>query len=152
MKNKDDDIPFNVLFSIIKKNSVIYTNRQLKDEKINIGQTPYLMHLFYNDKICQDDLAKSYKQDKSVVARGIRKLEEIELVTKEIDETNRRKSCLTLTDEGKEVAKRIIEMNEKWENELCHELNLPKKEVRKALCKLAKASAKINKELTKTED
>lgn len=145
MKDEDKDFPLTAFLSIIKQQSIIYLNKRLEEENITAGQTPYLVCLLHHKKMCQDDLAKHYKQDKSVVARGMRKLEDNNLISKEVDETNRRKSVISLSDEGKKVAKRIVEINEEWEEALCNELNLPREEVAQTLGRIAKTSIEINK-------
>lgn len=152
MECKNDNIPLSALISIIKQQHVIFLNKVLENEGIRAGQTPYLIYLLYHEKSCQEDLAKYYKQDKGVVARGIRKLEENELILKEIDENNRRKSVLSLNEEGKRLAKRIIEINEQWETAICNDINISRDHVNDVIGQIAKKTICINKELTEMED
>lgn len=152
MKCKNDNIPLSALISIIKQQHVIFLNKVLEKEGISAGQAPYLIYLLCHEKSCQEDLAKHYKQDKGVVARGIRKLEENELILKEIDENNRRKSILSLNEEGKRLAKRVIEINEQWETAICNDINLPRNQVNDVMRQIARKTICINKELTETED
>lgn len=154
MECENNNHPLITFISVIKQQHIIFLNKVLEEETegVSAGQTPYLMYLLYNEKICQEDLAKFYRQDKGVVARGIRKLEENGLITKEVDETNRRKYVLTLTDKGKKLAGRIIEINDRWENGICSNLNIPKEGVCELLELITKKTIEINKTLIKMED
>lgn len=152
MECKNDNIPISALISIIKQQHTIFTNKILEEEGISAGQTPYLIYLLFHEKACQEDIAKHYKRDKGVVARGIRKLEEKNLIYKEIDENNRRKSVLSLNEEGKRIAKRIIEINKQWENAFCNELNMSRERVCDVLEQIAQKTIENNKELIEMED
>lgn len=154
MECDNNNRPLSAFISIIKQQHIIFLNKVLEKEteSVSAGQTPYLMYLLYNKKTCQEDLVKFYKQDKGVVARGIRKLEENGLITKEIDKTNRRKYILSLNDKGKKLAKKIIEINDEWENGICSKINMPRESVCELLELIAKKTIEINKQLTKTED
>lgn len=154
MECENNNHPLITFISVIKQQHHIFLNKVLEEETegVSAGQTPYLMYLLYNEKICQDDLAKFYKQDKGVVARGIRKLEENGLITKEIDKTNRRKYVLSLNDKGRKLAERIIEINDEWETGICSDLNIPKERVCELLELIAQKTIEINKILTKMED
>ena len=69
-------------------------------------------------------IADSYKIDKASIARSVRKLEERGLVKRTIDDTNRKKYKVSLTEKGKEIALKIKEANEEWENTILNNLEI----------------------------
>lgn len=154
MECDNNNHPLSAFISMIRQQHIIFLNKVLEKEteSVSAGQTPYLMYLLYNEKTCQEDLVNFYKQDKGVVARGIRKLEENRLITKEIDKTDRRKCVLSLNEKGKKLAEKIIEINDMWENDICSDINMSRENVCELLKQIAQKTIEINKTLTKMED
>lgn len=150
MKCENEKIPLTACFSIVKQQHYIFLNKILEDEVITAGSAAILIYLLYNDTACQDDIANWYNVDKGSIARGIMKLKELDLISKHLDENNRRKCVLSLTIEGKRIAKKIIDANEKWENELSSELNISNDILHDVLTQIAKKTKEINKNLKET--
>ena len=55
-------------------------------------------YLLYKDISCQEEIGNHFKIDKGSIARSIQKLQEKQFINKEIDENNRRKYLLSLTE------------------------------------------------------
>ena len=102
---KNDDIKFITFISIIHRQYMIYLNNYLKKEGITASHAPILSYLLNHFKI-----------DKGSIARSIQKLQEKQFINKEIDENNRRKYQLSLTEKGRAVALKIMDLNNEWEN------------------------------------
>lgn len=152
-KNKiDEKVPLSVLISIIRKQYLVFLNNSLIDEGISAGQVPFLTYLYYNKKACQDEMGEHYKIDKGSVSRSIRKLEELELIYKELDENNRRKYILSLTEAGEKISQKIIKLNLKWEEKIYEKLNLPKERIDEVIRLMAITTIDINNEITEKVD
>ncbi len=113
---KNDDIKLITFISIIHRQYMVYLNNCLKKEGITSAHAPILVYLLQKDTSCQDEIGNQFKIDKGSIARSIQKLQEKQFINKEIDENNRRKYRLSLTKKGKEVALKIMDLNNKWEN------------------------------------
>lgn len=139
-----DNVPLSVYLSIIHRQYRIFLNNSLEKEGVNAAQVPVLIYLLKHESACQDEMATQYKIDKGSIARSVRKLEELELIYKEIDPDNRRKYILHLTDSGKELAKKIWEIDEKWENIFYSKINLTKEEIEQVVSQMTLAAININ--------
>jgi DNA-binding MarR family transcriptional regulator len=70
---------------------------------VSSGQFFLLLGLYRNDGIHQQELAEYYRIDKAAVARGIKKLEELGLVTRLPSPEDHRKSLLRITEKAREL-------------------------------------------------
>lgn len=122
LKNKK--LPLASYVSIIYRQYLIYLNNIAEKMDINASQFPLLVYLLFNHDVCQNDIADSYKIDKASIARSVRKLEEHGLVKRTIDDSNRKKYKVSLTEKGKEIALKIKEANEEWENSILNNLEI----------------------------
>ena len=80
-----------------------------------------------------DDVCQRTQIEKSVVSRAIARLLERHLVTREIDENDKRRSILQLSETGLSVYDEVMPMSEEFEKKLLSALS---KEERKALSNL----------------
>ena len=110
--------PVGRLISMISKGQQIYLNHHLKDLGINSSQLHLLFEISNQSNINQEKIAKRCNINKGAVARSIKKLEDNELVIREIDEANRRQNKISLTQKGKVVLNDSIEVLDKWESEV----------------------------------
>lgn len=143
---KNDNIKFITFISIIHRQYLIYLNNCLKKEEITASLAPILVYLLCNGTSCQEDIVKQFKIDKGSIARSIRKLQEKQLINKEIDENNRRKYQLSLTKKGKSVALKIMDLNDKWENLIYSSCDTDEETMRNLMRKIAITSINIQKE------
>ena len=142
-----DKIPLTMFISIIYRQQLLFLNKSLENEGIHAGQCPFILYLHYKGEAYQDEMSRYYKIDKGSVARSIRKLEELKLINKEIDENNRRKCILSLTDSGKEVAKKIKEIDRKWESIIFEKIDIEESKLREILSLITDVSIETYKEL-----
>ena len=155
---KNDDIKFITFISIIHRQYMIYLNNYLKKEGITASHAPILSYLLYKDISYQEEIGNHFKIDKGSIARSIQKLQEKQFINKEIDENNRRKYQLSLTEKGRAVALKIMDLNNEWEkfyNNILKtapgfsKINFYNKEIDKEQKKLDKLRKKMNKEIEK---
>ena len=78
-----------------------------------------LMITYFHQDIIQQDIAEMAQKDKSAVLRQIDLLESKGLVKRQVDEHDRRKNHIIITDKGKEITQMLIEK----ENELFSSLS-----------------------------
>ena len=75
----------------------------------------YLANIFYNPNCSQNELAKLLFVSESNVAQIIKRLEKKGLVIRDVDEKNKSRRILNLTDNGKEVV--FMLLKETYEGE-----------------------------------
>lgn len=145
---KNKKIPLSAYISIINRRRSIYINDSIKETGINAGQVPILIILLEKKELCQNEISQYYKIDKSSIAKSIKKLEEKELVTRKINNSNRRKNIISLTEKGKEIAIKIRKKDEKWEELILKNLNIDHETFIEGIKEIAIASIKLipNKE------
>lgn len=76
------------------------------------------MKLYEDGGLSQRDLASSLYLTKGAITKAITKLESNGYVTREKSTEDKRYFVLNLTEKGKGLISVMVEVNEKWENEL----------------------------------
>ena len=86
-------------------------------EKFGItgGQFQFLMGLSREDGITQEELANNFHMNESTIARALRKLEDAGMVQRKVDENNRRRKIITVTEKGIATVDHIKKRDEAWE-------------------------------------
>lgn len=109
--NKDifDVMPFFALVHHIYKNRLDYVMRNPNDIDL-IQESKYLMQIYKNRNLSQDDLASLFGQSKGTIAKHLRTLEDEGYIIRQVDNNNRRKYILNTTKKGDELA--ILKINE----------------------------------------
>ena len=90
---------------------------------INDPQLHILFEINNDSKINQDKIASRCNTNKGAVARSIKKLEENGLVTRTIDENNRRQNIIKLTQKGSQTLDKAIGMLDELESYLFEDDN-----------------------------
>lgn len=111
----------------IDRYSQIYFNRNLRKYGIGPGQLQFLIYLYENDGISQDQFSKELFFDKGTVARALQALEEAGLARRMPSNTDRRKNLVYLTDKASEIRNEIKLTMEKWTDFLTK--NMSKEEI-----------------------
>ena len=137
--------------TIIVPNTKEYLNNYLKKEGITASHAPILSYLLYKDISCQEEIGNHFKIDKGSIARSIQKLQEKQFINKEIDENNRRKYQLSLTEKGRAVALKIMDLNNEWENQIYSTCNTDEKQIVELMRKITISSINIQKNTQKEE-
>ena len=111
-----DNSPFVAWIHNISKNQMKYLNSHIKD--MNLGhEMRYIMAIFDNPGISQDDLVNMFGQSKATVAKSLKKLEDDGYIKREVNPENRRKYMLNTTSKADELVPKIrkISTNSKKE-------------------------------------
>ena len=85
---------------IISRLTHIYYTRELRKIGLSFGEFPFLISVYENEGISQEELSSLLIISKSTTAMMIRKLAEAGYVRKEVDPDDKRNFRLYITDEG----------------------------------------------------
>lgn len=108
----------NYYVSIIRRGELTYIRGELEQ----FGLTPLEGRLIRLLKECcysQDELGEVLDIDKGRIARTIFSLEEKGLISREVNEKNRRQKIVSLTEKGVEVYGAICDIYEAWDD-ICY--------------------------------
>jgi len=111
---------------------------------INPHQIPLIQYLYENEKASQDEVADFLFLSKGTVAKILRRLEDDGIIEREVNQENRRKNDVVLSEKGKEIAIKIEKIDEKWESQIYKDLT--KEEIEKGeeiIKKMVKNSEEI---------
>jgi DNA-binding MarR family transcriptional regulator len=114
--------------------SMIYRQRNCffakKFEKFNIGSGQYmfLLHLYINENMNQEELSNKLKVDKATTARAIKKLEEEEYLTRSTSNDDKRAYKIVLTNKAMEIKDEFFEIITQWEDYVVRDLTQEEKE------------------------
>ncbi|WP_410320155.1 MarR family winged helix-turn-helix transcriptional regulator [Methanobrevibacter sp.] len=136
--------PIGKLISMISRGQEIYLNHQLKDLDINSTQLQLLFEISHQNNLNQERIASRCNFNKGSVARSIRKLEEKELIIREIDEKNRRQNKVSLTPKGEEIIKKGIDVLNIWEDEVFNDYLIDETTLKKVLKDIAIRTIELN--------
>lgn len=109
----DSDIPISPLVSLIHRKQTAYLNDKLKEVNLSSGLYPLLIKAYKNNGISQEELASELYVNESTITRNLNKLENKGLVKKT---PQKRKKIISVTDEGKKTAKKIMDIDKKWDS------------------------------------
>lgn len=115
MFNEDiyDIMPFFALTHHIYKNRLDYAMKNPI-----IVESKYLMQIYRNDGLSQDDLARLFGQSKGTIAKHLKILEDEEYIIREVDANNRRKYILKTTKKGDKLAIFLIDELKEWNDKV----------------------------------
>lgn len=112
-----DNSPFVAWINNISKNQMKYLNSHIKD--MNLGhEMRYIMAIFDNPGISQDDLVNMFGQSKATVAKSLKKLEDDGYIKREVNPENRRKYMLNTTSKADYLVPKIRKISKDWEKEV----------------------------------
>ena len=109
----DSDIPISPLVSLLHRKQTKYINDKLKEMNLSSGLYPLLIKAYKNNGISQEELASELYVNESTITRNLNKLENKGLVKKT---PQKRKKIISVTDEGKKTAKKIMDIDKKWDS------------------------------------
>ena len=119
----DEDIPTSPLVSLIYRKQTAYLNDKLKDVNLSSGLYPLLINVYKHKGISQEELASKLHVNESTITRNLDKLEKKGLITKTPE---KRKKIINVTQEGGEIAQKVMDYDEKWDETI--KKNLTQKE------------------------
>ena len=142
---KDSPFLINHLITLNKTHD-FYINKHIK-AKTDILPSQYymLLFLYYEMGTNQSDIAKACLMDRSGVSRAFKDFEEKGLITREIDENNKRAYKITLTAKGIETSEFLIQKEKEWDDMICEELNITREDLLDLLSKISIKSLEFNR-------
>ena len=142
---KDSPFLANHLISLMKTHD-FYMNKHIKREtEILPSQYYMLLFLYYEMGTNQSDIAKACLMDRSGVSRAFKDFEEKGLITREVDENNKRAYKITLTKKGIETSEFLIEKEKEWDDMICDELDITREDLLKLLSEISLKSLNFNR-------
>ncbi len=112
-----DNSPFIAWIHNISKNQMKYLNSKIKD--LNLGhEMRFIMGIYDNPGISQDDLVVMFGQSKANVAKSLKKLEDQGYIQREVNPENRRKYMLKTTSKSNELVPKLRKISKDWEVEV----------------------------------
>ncbi|GAA0084200.1 MarR family winged helix-turn-helix transcriptional regulator [Clostridium sp. CTA-7] len=115
--------------SQIQRKANIFFLKELSHLGIGYGQFLFLMELYEEDGVRQEDLSEKLNIDKGTTARAIKKLECESFIYRNEDKNDRRAYRVFLTEKGIELKDEIYKVAIKWENNLTKNLTLEEKNI-----------------------
>lgn len=116
-EGKYDSSPFIAWIHNLSKNQIKYLNSKINE--LDLGhEMRYIMMIYDNPDISQDDLVSISGQSKASIAKSLKKLEDQDYIRREVNPENRRKYMLKTTVKGDEVVPKIRQISKDWENEV----------------------------------
>lgn len=95
-----------------------FLSKEYKEYGIGAGQYQFLISLYMEDGVSHDVLTEKMAVDKATTTRAIMKLEEEGYVKRVVNEHDKRKYSIYLTDKAMEKKEEIMEIGSKWEDKL----------------------------------
>ncbi len=120
--------PISRCISVLYRHAQIYVGNQLKPYNLGRGQYTYLLILYKNDGISQEELSKILMIDKGTTARAIEKLESIGYVKREVNPEDKRAYNVFLTDKAKDLEPVLYSIMCSWNNILLNGLEEEEKD------------------------
>lgn len=112
-----DSSPFIAWIHNLSKNQMKYLNSKI--DELNLGhEMRYIMMIYDNPDISQDDLVIISGQSKASIAKSLKKLEDQDYIKRQVNPNNRRKYMLKTTSKGDEIVPKIRQISRDWENEV----------------------------------
>lgn len=137
------------LITMIARGNTIYLNHHLEDLGINASQLYLLFEISHQKNVNQEKIASRCNINKGAVARSIKKLEEMNLVKREIDDENRRQNKVSLTPKGEKTLNDSADLLDKWEDEVFSNDTIDKKTLQEVLKEIAIKTMELNQKESK---
>jgi len=119
--------------SLIYRYSQIFFNSELKKYNLGSGQYIFLVNLFKNNGISQEQLSEIVNIDKTTTARAVAKLVNENYVIRKISDNDKRAYNLYTTDKAESIKNNLFGTLDSWNKIMLDNFN---SEERKILLKL----------------
>ncbi len=102
--------------SYLHRYGQIYIEKKMEPYNLGSGQFSFLMGLYQDDGINQENLSSYLKMDKATTTRAIKKLVDEGYVFRQVDEKDRRSHRIFLSDKGKKLEPEMKKIASQWED------------------------------------
>ncbi|MEW9095224.1 MAG: MarR family transcriptional regulator [Clostridiaceae bacterium] len=121
MKNIYEE--FGRWISILYRQFQIFINNELKDLNITSGEYIYLIKLYENKELTQEDLAEIYYIDKAAITRSVKSLEDKGYIKRVKNESDKRSYKIQVTEKALMVKYRIYNALKSWDDLISSDVN-----------------------------
>lgn len=104
--------------SLLYRYGQIYVTKELEPYNIGKGQFLFLISLYCNDGLSQEDLAQNLNIDKGTTARALNKLEKNGYIYRKPNKSNLRANQIFLTQKAKDFEPQLFAILQKWTDTL----------------------------------
>ena len=111
----DETTPTSPFISLIHREHGKYINEKVKEDGLSFGIYPILIHIYKNEGITQEEIAKSLHLNESTITRNLKKLEDKGFIRKVQD---KRKKRIETTEKGKKTVEKAMDYDEKWDEKI----------------------------------
>ncbi len=122
--------------SLLYRYGQIYMTKELEPFNIGKGQFLFLIALYHEDGLLQEELADCLNIDKGTTARAIAKLEQFGYVTRRPKQKDLRSNQVFLTQQAQDFKPHLYSILEKWTGILSDGMSI--EEIEKAFSLLEK--------------
>ncbi|MEW6625026.1 MAG: MarR family transcriptional regulator [Bacillota bacterium] len=133
--------------SLLYRYGQIYVTKELEPYNIGKGQILFLLALYQNDGVLQEELAQQINIDKGTTARAIGKLEKAGYVTRKPNEKDLRSNQIFLTPKAQEFKPHLCSVLRRWTEILS--AGMTEEEVEKAFDLLIKMAQNATNHIEK---
>lgn len=134
------------LISLTKTHD-FYMNNHIKNKTDILPSQYYMLMFLYHDMgTNQSDIAKACLMDRSGVSRAFKDFEEKGLISREVDESNKRAYKITLTEKGLETARFLEKKELEWDEMVFGDLNISREDLFEILSQKSLKSLNFNRE------
>lgn len=130
----------------LNKTHDYFINQYIKETEITPGQYYMIMYLYYNKQATQSKIASACLMDRCGVSRAFKDLEDKELITREVNNENKRSYIINLTPKAIKIAEFLKEKEYEWETMIEKEIGLEKEQLNDLLKKVSLKSLYFNRE------
>ncbi len=88
-----------------------YMRKALAKYSLSGSMHMIILHVGENENCCQDDIIEAYDIDKATISRDVRALVQRGYLNSAFSMVNRRKRMLSLTETGRELFNRVMEVS-----------------------------------------
>jgi len=120
MKGRDTIAKY---LSIAHRAQTSLLNDKLADYDVGRGQYPFLIALYHQEGICQQELCEIYNIDKAAAGRAAKKLEDKGFIQREKDPEDGRKYLVYLTEKSREFKPVFMDILDSIESKLIEGLS-----------------------------
>jgi DNA-binding MarR family transcriptional regulator len=100
--------------SVLYRQFQVYINAELKSFDLNSSQYIFLLILYRQDGVSQEELARRLFIDKGAAARAIKQLEQNGLLTRKVNALDKRAYEVYLTEKALKIRPLIEEILDRW--------------------------------------
>lgn len=145
-----DNVNLGFCLNLISHNQNNSLKKELEKFNISYSEFIFIICIYYHDSCSQSHIARDLNVSEAYVTKIIKKLENKELIVKEINPNKKTEKLINISRKGETVYNEIDEINKKWEEKISKNLN--KEEIKNLKLYLLKICMETNNSNLEYED